>query len=446
MNGRLLRAIGAIAATGVLLVGVPLLLILFVGNPWPGRARLELGDDVALVVGVLAVLAWLVWLRFAVALVIEVRQQVSDLRRAPPAGFAPPPPARRGVGFLAQRLVAAALIVIPIAPRVTTAVAQPAATTLVAAAQAAPPLSVGDVGSQVTVAAGDTLFGLARTHLGDAERWREIFELNRDRWQPDGGRLTSPSIIRAGWTLLLPVGAAMPEASPATYLAPETVTIETGDNLWSLSDDRLEQAGVAGDDAAVAEYLQTVVAANPDVVEDPDLIFAGEQFDFPAIGSPPLRLRLRLRLLRLRRRHHQPKPRRWWSSPSWPRQWRPRPRLRRRSRTRRPHHRLRRRPCPWRHPRAHHHRSGSARRRCCRQECWRCWRHDVGPACAPRDRVLASPSRPPRRSRPSAGCGRSMPESVWHASTSRCEPRPPRSSTRHRASQSSARRPTALSS
>ncbi len=136
MNGRVLRALGAIAATGLLLVGVPLLLIVFVGNPWPGRTRLELGDDVALLVGVLAVLAWLVWLRFAVALVVEVRQQVSDLRRAPPAGFAPPPPARRGVGFLAQRLVAAALIVVPIAPRVTTAVAQPAATTLVAAAQA----------------------------------------------------------------------------------------------------------------------------------------------------------------------------------------------------------------------------------------------------------------------------------------------------------------------
>ena len=35
-----------------------------VGNPWPGRARVEMRDEVAIVVGVLAVLAWLVWLRF----------------------------------------------------------------------------------------------------------------------------------------------------------------------------------------------------------------------------------------------------------------------------------------------------------------------------------------------------------------------------------------------
>ena len=88
VNGRRrLRAIAALVATIVLVVGVPLALIAFVGNPWPGRTRLELGDEVALVVGVLAVLAWLVWLRFVVAVVVEVRAQVAELRR-------PPSPAR----------------------------------------------------------------------------------------------------------------------------------------------------------------------------------------------------------------------------------------------------------------------------------------------------------------------------------------------------------------
>ena len=118
MNGRRrLPAMAALVATILLVVGVPVVLIVFVGNPWPGRTTLELGDEVALVVGVLAVLAWLVWLRFAAAVVVEVRAQVAELRRPPrPARFSPPPPARRGVGLLAQRLVAAALIVLPIAP------------------------------------------------------------------------------------------------------------------------------------------------------------------------------------------------------------------------------------------------------------------------------------------------------------------------------------------
>ena len=35
--------------------------------------------------------------------------------------------------------------------------------------------------ASITVGPGDTLIGLARTHLGDAARWRELFELNRDR-------------------------------------------------------------------------------------------------------------------------------------------------------------------------------------------------------------------------------------------------------------------------
>ena len=77
-----------LVATILLVVGVPVVLIVFVGNPWPGRTTLELGDEVALVVGVLAVLAWLVWLRFAAAVVVEVRAQVAELRGPPrPARF-----------------------------------------------------------------------------------------------------------------------------------------------------------------------------------------------------------------------------------------------------------------------------------------------------------------------------------------------------------------------
>ena len=48
------------------------------------------------------------------------------------------------------------------------------------------------------------LYDVAVRTLGDGNRYREIFELNRDRIQPDGGRLTDITDLRPGWILLLP--------------------------------------------------------------------------------------------------------------------------------------------------------------------------------------------------------------------------------------------------
>ena len=58
----------------------------------------------------------------------------------------------------------------------------------------------------VTVASGDTLWGLAKTHLGSGHRYREIFDLNMGRAQADGRSLTNPDLILIGWVLELPSG------------------------------------------------------------------------------------------------------------------------------------------------------------------------------------------------------------------------------------------------
>ena len=42
-----------------------------------------------------------------------------------------------------------------------------------------------------------------------------------------------------------------------------------------------------GDDASVAALVHQVIIDNPDVVEDPNMIFVGEQFTFPSVGTPP---------------------------------------------------------------------------------------------------------------------------------------------------------------
>ncbi len=56
----------------------------------------------------------------------------------------------------------------------------------------------------VTVRAGDTLRKIAMTHLGDENRWPEIFSLNEGQVQADGRSLTDPDLIHIGWVLKVP--------------------------------------------------------------------------------------------------------------------------------------------------------------------------------------------------------------------------------------------------
>ncbi len=56
----------------------------------------------------------------------------------------------------------------------------------------------------------ESLWEIAQKYLGDGRRYREIFELNKDRVQPDGSQLTIASLIRPGWVLHMPGDAHGP--------------------------------------------------------------------------------------------------------------------------------------------------------------------------------------------------------------------------------------------
>ncbi|MCW2542385.1 MAG: peptidoglycan-binding LysM [Frankiales bacterium] len=51
------------------------------------------------------------------------------------------------------------------------------------------------------------LYEIAERFLGDGDRFPAIFALNRNRLQPDGGRLTDPTELETGWLLILPADA-----------------------------------------------------------------------------------------------------------------------------------------------------------------------------------------------------------------------------------------------
>ncbi|WP_315092746.1 LysM peptidoglycan-binding domain-containing protein [uncultured Cellulomonas sp.] len=69
---------------------------------------------------------------------------------------------------------------------------------------------------QVVVEPGDNLWTLAEDHLGDGDRYQELYAANAGKPQPDGGALTDPNLIEPGWRLDLPVDNSSPAATPAT--------------------------------------------------------------------------------------------------------------------------------------------------------------------------------------------------------------------------------------
>jgi hypothetical protein len=75
----------------------------------------------------------------------------------------------------------------------------------------APPLALVRSPAPYTVRPGNSLWQIAEAHLGEGERWQEIWVLNQDRPQGDEF-MTAPDLIRPGWSLLLPPDATgLPE-------------------------------------------------------------------------------------------------------------------------------------------------------------------------------------------------------------------------------------------
>ncbi|MEV7331401.1 BTAD domain-containing putative transcriptional regulator [Micromonospora sp. NPDC093244] len=72
-------------------------------------------------------------------------------------------------------------------------------------------------GGTYTVQRGDTLSAIAHRCLGDANRWPEIFTLNRGTHFPHvGGTLRDPDLIHPGWTLRLPADNTPSMPAPPT--------------------------------------------------------------------------------------------------------------------------------------------------------------------------------------------------------------------------------------
>ena len=100
---------------------------------------------------------------------------------------------------------------------------------------APPPAPAPAAGADYVVQKGDTLEGIARTKLGDGQKWKSIVDLNPG---------LNPKALKVGQTIKLPAGgsagseiAAKP-AAPAGSEAPagaNTCTVQKGDTLIAIS-------------------------------------------------------------------------------------------------------------------------------------------------------------------------------------------------------------------
>ncbi|MFF4347747.1 BTAD domain-containing putative transcriptional regulator [Streptomyces sp. NPDC001530] len=262
--GDFVKAFGAFVALVVLLVGVPGALVVSVGWPLPHGAPsldwLQQEITVGTFIHVLTVIVWFAWAQFTACVLVEVKAALSGVglpNRVPGAGASQ---------LLARQLVAALLLVGATAAsftpglsqlgqslegnqRGTVAAAQQtpgglfgqqqeqAASSAAAAIaeQAANAASHADSGSGHAAKEGDTkyyriqppegrhhdsLWEIAERHLGDGRRYKEIYQLNKDRTQPDGSKLSEASLIRPGWILEMPGDAhggelvEMPDEAP----------------------------------------------------------------------------------------------------------------------------------------------------------------------------------------------------------------------------------------
>ncbi|MFY1656107.1 BTAD domain-containing putative transcriptional regulator [Micromonospora sp. WMMD1274] len=166
--------------------------------------------------GVIAVLAAAaavtLWLLLATAVLTHAYAALARRRRRAPALRLPGPVQGLTAALLGATAVTTATGAVAHATPATTTSDEPA----VAGQATASPASHRPAASHqpaappptYTVRRGDSLCEIAARTLGDADRWPEIFALNRGaRFPHVGGALRSPDLIYPGWVLRLPADA-----------------------------------------------------------------------------------------------------------------------------------------------------------------------------------------------------------------------------------------------
>lgn len=287
LHSRLLGLAGTVALV-VFLLGTPALLIAIEAVPVPSDfawSTMTARDDGSLALAVIGAVAWIAWAIFAVAVIVDIAARVRGVR-APriPALVVPQLAAGRLVGVAALLFVAApSLAVLPAAPRafadgpaapfapappiVADVAAHGTPVPARAAAAEHPPVRT----KSYTVMRGDSLWKIAKEHLGDGTRYVEIIALNQDQLNGE------PDFLLPGTVLQVPFEPTKPGDS--------TYVVEPGDTLSEIAQTEL---GEATDYPAIFQASAGTLQPDGTHLTDPDLIRPGWRLTIPGRGANQL--------------------------------------------------------------------------------------------------------------------------------------------------------------
>ncbi|MFE6158801.1 BTAD domain-containing putative transcriptional regulator [Streptomyces sp. NPDC056486] len=218
--------------------GIPYILSVTVGGPWPAQVssladllrRLAQPVSDPFILQVLALVGWICWTYFIAVLLRETLWLLGRM----PSLVADGALLRRRTATLPAHRAAAALLVgtlllaligmwrLPAAHAAAAAAGPTSSAVAAAAPQHVPPTRAAKAEyTAYTVRSGDTLWDIAEEHLGDPLLWPKIYQLSCTIRQSDGRLLSDPDLIMPGWQLRLPqIDAPAPAPVPASPRPP----------------------------------------------------------------------------------------------------------------------------------------------------------------------------------------------------------------------------------
>jgi nucleoid-associated protein YgaU len=301
---RFVRGMAALVVLSALLLGAPLALLAWIGNPWPpgGWAEVQLLSNRTLYGG-LAVIGWLAWAQMTASVLVEAGTAIHAIRErglldavTRSTGASRVRFATGGQQHLAHILVTSvAALGIGAGTVASASVATPVHADAGILQHAAPDQTDRQVTDRpeakqrptITTTTHTTVWRLAETHLGDGARWRQLLEVNRGTTMADGTALTDATqTIPAGTTFRLPAGATVTSPTADTRQdgsakrkpTQTAYTVEPGDTLWDISEEAY------ADPTRYREIFrasQGVEQPGGGVLTDPDHIEVGWKLTIP---------------------------------------------------------------------------------------------------------------------------------------------------------------------
>ena len=291
---RIAGLMATLAIVGIVIV-LPLVLLAAGGNPLPHsmpsgealRAALTSPDDGTMALTIIKIVAWAAWAFLTLSIALEILARARGIRAPRLPGLHMPQSAAKGlVGtalllFTASPIVAQAATAAPLpthhvaAASATAGAAHQSTETAPAAAQSHQQQSAATKQNTptitYTVQRGDSLWSIARQHLGSGERYTEVAALNHDVLGDH------PGFLQPGWVLHVPDDNATSGADE------HTVTVQEGDTLSAIAEHEL---GSAEQVPAIVKATQQTTQPGGLHLNNPNMIRPGWKIVIPATTGP----------------------------------------------------------------------------------------------------------------------------------------------------------------